>query len=220
MTTVVAWRCLAASPGGFEGGRAVQAATTRHAQPAMKRAAALPHRASEGRVAESPALAARWWASRGAVEPESQLPLHPKLSAVGSRGAAAPDHRPWIFEGLQRFAASSRNWHGTCSRDRPWRRSGSAPVDGNGRARPSVPESRGLWVSTPNKALSPKNRHPAFPESPGHQIEEAPRTSAPGGFLLLGYATSRRLTAPRRRRRPAPRRSRGRTRARTSASAR
>ena len=218
MTTVVAWRCLAASPGGFEGGRAVQAATTRHAQPAMKRAAALPHRASEGRVAESPALAARWWASRGAVEPERQLPLHPKLSAVGSRGAAAPDHRPWIFEGLQRFAASSRNWHGTCSRDRPWRRSGSAPVDGNGRARPSVPESRGLWVSTPNKALSPKIGTPPSRSPRDTRSKKPPGRVFRGVFCFWGPLPARPgLTAPRRRRRRARRRSRGRTRVRTSA---
>lgn len=46
-----------------------------------------------------------------------------------------------------------------------------------------VPGAPGI---APQKALSPKNRHPAFPESPGHRNDRAPRPSVPGGFLFPG----------------------------------
>ena len=144
------------------------------------------------------------------------------VAGVESRIVAIP--RTWRIRRALNF------WHTGCNLIEPWRRSGSAPIDGNGRAHRSESESRGLRGSTPNKALSPKkNRHPAFPESPGHRNNETPRPSWSGGFFLSGRAMRRARRKPSDlgavvgfvgRRRGGRRRSPGRRRRRTSASAR
>jgi hypothetical protein len=114
--------------------------------------------------------------------------------AAAARGSAG-------IRGVGAFATTLSFWHSECRHKELWRRSGSAPIDGNGRAHRSESESRGLRGSTPNaRRFPPGNFGTRLPGVPGAPVRGNPPIKLIGGFLVFGSLAAAPETRGVRRR--------------------